>query len=578
MSGSPGQGAAGADAAATDAAAVPFTILVAALGGEGGGVLAQWLVQCGLRAGLPIQATSVPGVAQRTGATSYYIELLREPLPAGGAAPVFALNPSPGRVDVLIASESLEAARMIERGFVAPDRTVLIASTHRVFTTAEKMHMTDGRYDGDRVVRAAQALARRAILFDMDAVATQHRTVLSAVLFGALSGAGVLPWSRDLCESVIGASGRGVEASLAGFARAWALASEPVRGDAGSASDTRAVPGPDAVRILQQAGVAVAASAGWQHALAALPPTVQVTAAHGVVRCHDYQDHDYATRYLGQLDGLVRAAGPDGQAPGSTAAVALDEAARQLALWMCFEDVARVADLKTRAARRARVRREAEAADGDIVRIVEYLKPGVDEIAAMLPRRLGAALLSQAGRRPWMRRLQFGLNIRSSSAWGYLLLRAMARSAAWRPRSHRFAEEHDAISVWLEALARALGAAAPSAAAFAVQLAGLPQVLKGYGDTQMRGRRHYARLWAAHVAPLMSDRSAVSDARWAAGVASLAEAVAATLADPEGLNPASEGVAGSPGGGSAGDPTVRTIRWISRPRGGDEGPTQATDT
>ena len=49
-------------------------VLIAALGGEGGGVLADWLVQCAQHAGLVAQATSVPGVAQRTGSTSYYIE------------------------------------------------------------------------------------------------------------------------------------------------------------------------------------------------------------------------------------------------------------------------------------------------------------------------------------------------------------------------------------------------------------------------------------------------------------------------------------------------------------------------
>src|SRR5690606_23049901 len=100
----------------TPQANAPYTLLIAALGGEGGGVLADWIVDCALRQGLPVQATSVPGVAQRTGATSYYIEMLRQP--AQGAAPVFALSPVPGNVDALVASELLEAARMVERGFV----------------------------------------------------------------------------------------------------------------------------------------------------------------------------------------------------------------------------------------------------------------------------------------------------------------------------------------------------------------------------------------------------------------------------------------------------------------------------
>ena len=58
----------------------PISILIAALGGEGGGVLGEWIVAAAQRAGLPVQATSVPGVAQRTGATSYAF-------PGAGRAP-----------------------------------------------------------------------------------------------------------------------------------------------------------------------------------------------------------------------------------------------------------------------------------------------------------------------------------------------------------------------------------------------------------------------------------------------------------------------------------------------------------
>ncbi|MYF86556.1 MAG: hypothetical protein F4178_09120 [Rhodospirillaceae bacterium] len=48
----------------------PVTVVIAAMGGEGGGVLTAWLVDAARKAGLPVQATSIPGVAQRTGATT----------------------------------------------------------------------------------------------------------------------------------------------------------------------------------------------------------------------------------------------------------------------------------------------------------------------------------------------------------------------------------------------------------------------------------------------------------------------------------------------------------------------------
>ena len=45
------------------------------MGGQGGGVLADWIVWLAESEGWAAQSTSVPGVAQRTGATIYYIEM-----------------------------------------------------------------------------------------------------------------------------------------------------------------------------------------------------------------------------------------------------------------------------------------------------------------------------------------------------------------------------------------------------------------------------------------------------------------------------------------------------------------------
>src|SRR5256885_140308 len=124
----------------------PITIAVVALGGEGGGVLADWIVDLAEPGGYLAQATAVPGVAQRTGATIYYVELFpKAAAQAAGREPVLALMPMPGDVDVVLASELMEAARAVERGFVTPDRTLLVASTHRVFAMTEKIALADGR-------------------------------------------------------------------------------------------------------------------------------------------------------------------------------------------------------------------------------------------------------------------------------------------------------------------------------------------------------------------------------------------------------------------------------------------------
>ena len=188
----------------------PITILIAALGGEGGGVMADWLMEAATRAGYPAQATSIPGVAQRTGATTYYLEIFpvqRKDL--DGREPVLSLTPSPGNVDVMVASELIEAGRAMLNGFVSPERTTLIASTHRIYATVEKMQMADGRFDSERVLDAAGKLAKRAVLFDMRKLAQESGTVINAVLFGAMAGSGVLPLSREGCEEAIRRGGRG---------------------------------------------------------------------------------------------------------------------------------------------------------------------------------------------------------------------------------------------------------------------------------------------------------------------------------------------------------------------------------
>ncbi|MGA7983569.1 MAG: 2-oxoacid:acceptor oxidoreductase family protein, partial [Burkholderiales bacterium] len=175
----------------------PLTVLIAALGGEGGGVLADWILTAAAAEGYPVQSTSIPGVAQRTGATTYYLEIYpARAAELGERRPVMTLAPAPGYVDVMLASELLEAARALQNGFVTPDRTTLIASTHRIYTTVEKMAMGDGRLDSERIVKAAQTLARRAQLFDMQRLAREAGTVISAVMFGALAGSGTLPLPR----------------------------------------------------------------------------------------------------------------------------------------------------------------------------------------------------------------------------------------------------------------------------------------------------------------------------------------------------------------------------------------------
>src|SRR6201996_6088328 len=203
----------------------PLSIAVLAMGGQGGGVLVDWIVALAESQGWQAQSTSVPGVAQRTGATIYYVETIK---PEPGQTPVFSAMAAPGDVDIVIAAEWMEAGRAIQRGLVTPDRTTLIASTHRAFAVSEKTVPGDGAADSGAVTAAARAAARQFVAFDMAAAAEQAGSVVSSVLFGALCASRALPFQRASFEAVITAAGIGVQSSLRGFALGFDGGAAPV--------------------------------------------------------------------------------------------------------------------------------------------------------------------------------------------------------------------------------------------------------------------------------------------------------------------------------------------------------------
>lgn len=455
----------------------PIKIAILAMGGEGGGVLADWIVDMGEANGYVAQTTSVPGVAQRTGATIYYVELYPQAqAEADGGQPVLALMPLPGDVDVVLASELMEAGRAVQRGLVTADRTTLIASTHRVYSIAEKSAMGDGRVDSGELLAHAERAAKRFIRFDMAQAAEAAGSVISAVLFGALAGAGVLPFSRAQFEATIERGGVGVKPSLkafgAGFARAQGAVEDEVPVIAPAAAPQPRHP---AVRALVERV---------QNAFA---PALHPILFEGVRRLIDYQDTGYARLYLDRMEAIATL-------PADEEYRLQRETARHLALWMSYEDTARVAALKTRASRFERVHGEAGVQEGQLLAIHEYMHPRLQEICETLPGGLGRWLMSSG----WPRRLvermtQKGRVVHTSSLRGYLLLRMVAAAKRWRRGTMRYAEENGRIEQWLERIRTT----APSHPELAVELAQCQRLVKGYSDTHERGLRNYDTLMAA---------------------------------------------------------------------------------
>jgi indolepyruvate ferredoxin oxidoreductase beta subunit len=381
---------------------------------------------------------------------------------------VLGLTPVPGDVDIVIASELMEAGRAVQRGLVTPDRTTFIVSTNRVYSMTEKIALADGRVDSPALLEACRVAAKRLVHGDMAQLAEATGSVISSVLFGALAGSKALPMQRTAFEAAIHRGGVGVKESIAAFGAGFAAAEGVVAEPKAAALAQPQAPSPTLAPLLTEAD--------------AFPQPARTFIRAGIARLADYQDVDYAREYLTRLKP-VAAADKDGRL--------LAETARELALGMAYEDTVRVAELKIRPSRFARVRAEVQAADGQIMEIAEFLHPRVQEIADTLPAGLGRWLLNSG----WPRRLveRFttkGRVVKTSTIRGFLLLYFVASLKGTRRRSLRFANEQKFLQDWLATVLNTAAANYP----LAVEIATTRTLVKGYSDTHERGRARYETL------------------------------------------------------------------------------------
>jgi indolepyruvate ferredoxin oxidoreductase beta subunit len=490
----------------------PITLTIAALGGQGGGVVTDWLVLAARRAGYFVQATSVPGVAQRTGATIYYLEFFPRSDAPQGREPIMALMPNPGDVDIVVASEWMEAGRAINRGLVTKDRTTLIASTHRDYTIGEKIALGEGRASSRELFEIASAAAATLIGFDMVKVAESAQGRISAVILGSIAGAAVLPWGIEDYHHAIKESGVGVEASLAAFEAGREAAV------AASLKPLTAAAWPDDHGTIDSSDYTLAAVSPPLRARieSRFPATLRELLGMIAARLSDYQDDAYAALFLDRIERIaVHEAARPGDPQLSLAA------ARALGLWMSFEDVMRVAQVKTRRGRAERIRREVKAQPNDLVQVREFVKPRVEEICGTLPAAFGRRLMSSPRAHRVLARFTAGRRISTSTISGFALLRSIAALRRFRRASLRFQVENQRIEAWLGQIA----AVAPKNYDLAAELAECQTLVKGYGDTHARGWSSFSQITA--LLPNL-----VNDPKGAAHLRTLREAA---LADDSGM-------------------------------------------
>lgn len=444
-----------------------ITLAVLAVGGQGGGVLSNWIADLATRCNYAVQMTSVAGVAQRTGATIYYVEMA----PKTDRQPVFALSPTAGDLDVLIASELMEAGRAVLRGFVTPDRTTLIASTHRILAISEKSLPGDGRAEHSIVEEEIHNAAFKSVCFDMESIASKAGSMISASLFGALARSGCLPFAVPDYEAVIRASGRGVEASLAAFN--GALNYEP-----------QADPGSEPLSQVQTQVQGPSDLCETWNTLCSrvnlLPEHVHGIVSAGLIKVVDYQDIDYGREYLSYVEEFL-----------TQDESLLKAAAKYLANAMCYDDLIRVADLKTRASRQSRLRQEQDIPEGELVHVTEYFHPRAREICGTIPAKPGAWIESHPRIFSLLDRLtNRGRRIRTDGIFGFCMLWFVA---GLKPHRRKFLR-HRYESVHLEDLLSHARHAAQSDTKLAAEILKCQRLIKGYSDTHERGHGRFTKV------------------------------------------------------------------------------------
>jgi indolepyruvate ferredoxin oxidoreductase beta subunit len=486
----------------------PITMAILAMGGEGGGVLSDWIVALSEHNGWFAQSTSVPGVAQRTGATIYYVELFPREDSPNPRYPVLSTMPTPGEVDIVVASELMEAGRAIQRGFCTPDRSVLIASTSRTYAMPERTAMGDGRIDSQGIIDAALGASKSFWRGDFARIADETGSVISAVLFGAIAASGTLPFGREQFEDAIRSGGKGVESSLRAFSEGFRVAAASQRPVIELTLGSRPAEVEEAIaaEVAQTAEIALAttdpaALVGGRltqqaQRILGFPTASRHMLVNGIKRTAEYQDVKYADQYLDRIASVSAfETDADGDARLTT------ETARFTALWMTYEDTIRVAFHKTRGRRFDRVGQEARVADEQMMQVREYLHPQVEEITDTLPTGLGRWVLnSKAANKVIHRFTHKGIKLQTTSVWGYTLLYTMSRCRPIRRRSLRFDLEQARIDTWLTTVREY----AATNYHLACEIVECQQLVKGYGETHARGMHNFNEIM--RVLPLISTR------------------------------------------------------------------------
>lgn len=475
-------------------------ILIPAVGGQGGGVLTEWLVQAFVLEGFEVQSIGLPGLSQRGGSTVYYVEA-HPKIGSESKRVIFSQYPVPGDVDVILSQEFLELGRVLEQGY-GSERTTVVSSTHRVYSTLEKMPVSSGIYSEENLKRLAGAFSQSFIGFNALEKAKENgmdELGINAILLGALAASEALPINETSYLKAIETAGVSVKSNLKGFRVGWDYVKLKSSDRIESESQKKweefkkersekldSVKREEYLRLVSKIEIIY-------------PTRLREILAEALFRLTDYQDVWYAERYL---DDLKRVYEIDQEMKGGFKVT--ESFAKNLALWMSYEDGIRVAELKISPHRFKRIKEEMRLRDDQVFHVIDYLKPDAYEIYGLLPNILVAPFVGIARSRLFRKILPKNKKITleqkpvTTSFAGSLTLRLLAKFKFIRPLSYRYRNEHSLIKKYKEDVEKftvlnyELGCLVAKSG----------EVIKGYGDVRRRTMNAFSRFLDKVITPL----------------------------------------------------------------------------
>lgn len=461
----------------------PIKIALLAVGGDGGGVLTGWITKLAEDNGYWAQYTYIAGVAQRTGATVYYIELFPlKKLQNDGKlkTPVLSQMPAPQDVDILMATELMEAGRSIQRGFVSK-KTTMIFSTNRNLAIREKENAGDGIADGEKIFEMTDKYAKNSLFGNLKLIASKNGSIISSSLFGALAASETLPFKKEDYIKVIESGGKGIKQSVNSFNEAYQYIKDFIAQPKPYNADLQ----PAKFKKMPDSSQSSKLNEVISDIKQTIPEQVQNIAWYGVNHLVDFQNLKYAKDYLEKVKDFIKVDSIEKNFKLS------QQVARYLAIGMAYDDLIFVADEKTRKSRQREVYEQVGAKEDEIVNTLDYLHPGFEEVTGFMPVKLGKRFAqSEKWRKRYDKYLDKDRRMHSTGFFNFIMLYIMGGLRGWRLKTLRHHEEMENINSWLKRMKQTVTVNYN----LAVELANSYRLKKGYGDTYERGHSKFAMI------------------------------------------------------------------------------------